>query len=46
MSDGVDTNVVINYASVNTNRVNIPVTTSRVEVSITFHLNQSSFLKY
>ena len=30
MSDGVDTNVVINYASVNTNRVNIPVTTSRV----------------
>ena len=30
MSDGVNTNVVINYASVNTNRVNIPVTTSRV----------------
>lgn len=30
MSDGVDTNVVINYASVNTNRVNIPVTTSKV----------------
>ena len=30
MSDGVDTNVVINYASVNTNRVVIPVTTSRV----------------
>ena len=30
MSAGVDTSVVINYASVNTNRVNIPVTTSRV----------------
>ena len=35
MSDGVDTNVVINYASVNTNRVVIPVTPSPADGIVT-----------
>ena len=38
LTDGVDTKLIINYASVNTNRVTIPVTTPRVA-----DINQVSF---